>query len=96
MTTTTKNNVRAPSRGDIVFFEYGAMCGREVGTVIGCEATSFGTLYWVRKEDFSLEPIPAPTETVTGRIRHDYEGNPYMSVRGATRIGAYLVEMIAE
>ncbi len=80
--------------GDVVFFDYGCMCGEDFGTVLGFERTSFGTLAWVRVSDFSLTSVETLNGVVTGVIHKDYEGNEYLAARGVKGIGAYLVSKL--
>lgn len=79
--------------GDVLHFQYGAMCGEDFGTVIGFETTQFGTHAWVRKSDFSLTTVETLTGTVTVKTYIDYEGTPHLSARPLTGkgIGSYLV-----
>lgn len=90
------NTLTTLKRGDLVFFQYGCMHGSDFGTVIDAETTSFGTHYWVRKSDFSLTTVSNVVGVVTAKIITDYEGKEWMSARGDSQIGAYLVGKVLE
>ena len=81
--------------GDVVYFNYGAMCGEEFGTVLGFEHTQFGTLAWVRKSDFHTEGLLDIAGDVAGSYYVDSNGEPHMVARGSSRIGAYKVTFAA-
>lgn len=79
--------------GDLLFFQFGAMCGEDWGTVVGFEPTQFGTNAWVRRSDFTMTTVEQLAGTCSVKHGVDYEGTPYMSARDLSngRIGAYLV-----
>lgn len=81
-------------RGDIVYFDYGCMCGSDFGTVIDAEATDWGTHYWVRKSDFSLTTVSTVSGEVTAKLYTDCNGEEFLSARGVKGIGSYLVTEI--
>lgn len=81
-------------RGDVVFFQYGAMCGEDFGTVVGVEETPWGPNYWVRKSDFTLTAVHSLAGVVTAKRYVDCNGEEFLSARGDSRIGAYLVKEI--
>lgn len=83
-------------RGDLVFLQYGCMAGSDFGTVIDAETTRFGTHYWVRKSDFTMTTISNVVGNVSAKIVKDYNGDEWMSARGDSQIGAYLVTKMLE
>lgn len=79
--------------GDIVYFQYGVMCGDDFGTYIGSEPTPWGMNHWVRNSDFTLTPVHSFTGTVSAKLVTNCQGEQYLSARGATKIGAYRVAL---
>lgn len=80
-------------RGDTVYLNYGSLNGDDYGTVVGSETDQWGTHYWVRLSDFSQTTVEHVAGVVAGQVCQDCLGQEFLSVRGATKIGAYLVEM---
>lgn len=80
-------------RGDTVYLNYGSLNGDDYGTVVGSETDRWGTHYWVRLSDFSLTTVEAVDGCVLGKFEVDCLGEEFLSVRGVTKIGTYLVEM---
>lgn len=79
--------------GDVVYFNYGCMCGEDFGTVIGFERTAWGTSAWVRLSDFSRTTVETLNGTVWAKPYTNYQGDTFLSARPLTGqgIGSYLV-----
>lgn len=82
------------SVGDLVYSNFGVMCGDDFGTVVGFEKTPWGDNVWIRRSDFSLTAATI-SGTCTAKRYTNFEG-AYLSARGATKIGSYKVTSVTD